>query len=677
LNNAVATTAYFTGDLIGFTTGLLLTILLLVLTLRAAKLPGTPVANIVFAVCALAWTAGGLARTALIASRVPRESPLALLALAVQFSGAAAFPIPILTVWRPFAVLSWQKIWGRILQICCQFAAGVILTLLWCGTFLGARSSLLIAIEQYTAYNATIFLLLGAVVCLRRNSTPGSIYLPSLVIVAAVLCTSLKMSLGGNDPVHAGPAGTLTVAARHLIPILILSAFFLFARFRFADVFIRYGVRILLAGLWATILALFAHSDFLMRTTARTLSPQASHVFGVILAANALLLSFTFADERISVMVNRWLFRPPDYRAAARQLRDEIDRLQSEPEITKTVEDCVRNTLHLDGALLLSIDCERPWRWPAEALQGEIVEFGYSDPLLNLLPLPNVEFLVPIVSKGRHVRHLLLVSPGAARPRLVTNDLNYLRTAAAQCGDRLDTLRSEQEAVERKAHEALLGQQVIEAELRALRSQVSPHFLFNSLNTIADLIVRDPVHAEEMTLRLAEVFRHVLANSSRSLTSVGEEIEFIRTYLSIEEARFRDRLQVRIDVAPEISCEHIPSLILQPLVENALKHGLGPKRGPGHLWISAHAEGEQLRLKVEDDGVGPHREGYARGRMEGGPPRPTAQKGSRPSGLGLTNVAERLKTLYRDQASIRFEPRESGGSCVTLLIPRGHGASPA
>jgi len=84
-----------------------------------------------------------------------------------------------------------------------------------------------------------------------------------------------------------------------------------------------------------------------------------------------------------------------------------------------------------------------------------------------------------------------------------------------------------------------------------------------------------------------------------------------------------------------------------------------------------------LRLQVEDDGVGPHGEGFARARMEGGPPRPTAQNGSRRSGLGLTNVAERLKTLYRDQASIRFEPRESGGSCVTLLIPRSHGTRPA
>src|ERR1041384_1879477 len=107
-----------------------------------------------------------------------------------------------------------------------------------------------------------------------------------------------------------------------------------------------------------------------------------------------------------------------------------------------------------------------------------------------------------------------------------------------------------------------------------------------------------------MTLRLASVFRHVLAQSRRPLTSIREEMDFLRTYLHIEEARFGDRLQVAIEMGPEIAGEQVPSLILQPLVENALKHGLGPKPGPGHLWISAYPEGNQIRLTVEDDGMG-------------------------------------------------------------------------
>src|SRR5262249_26028137 len=156
----------------------------------------------------------------------------------------------------------------------------------------------------------------------------------------------------------------------------------------------------------------------------------------------------------------------------------------------------------------------------------------------------------------------------------------------------------------------------------------------NALNTIAELIVRDPARAETMTLRLAAVFRHALAHARRPLTPVRDEIEFVRTYLHIEEARFGDRLQVEIEVAPEGAGEGLRSLTLQPLVENALKHGLGPKPGPGRLWISAHAEGPQVRLRVEDDGLGPD----AR-RVRSGP---------ESAGVGLSNIAERLVTLYHD-----------------------------
>ena len=204
------------------------------------------------------------------------------------------------------------------------------------------------------------------------------------------------------------------------------------------------------------------------------------------------------------------------------------------------------------------------------------------------LPVANAEVLIPVTSAGR-ITHVLVLSPGPSRPGLVSHDLNFLRAVAAQFGNRLDTLHREREAIERQSREALLLQQVAEAELRALRAQINPHFLFNSLNTIADLIVRDPVRAEAMTLRLASVFRHVLAHSSRSMTTIREEMEFLRTYLYIEEARFGDRLRVNFDVAPEAAGQSIPSLILQPLVENAMKHGLGPKPGPGqHLDLGAN-----------------------------------------------------------------------------------------
>jgi two-component system LytT family sensor kinase len=302
----------------------------------------------------------------------------------------------------------------------------------------------------------------------------------------------------------------------------------------------------------------------------------------------------------------------------------------------------------LNGARWFPLEDAPALQFPAPLLEGEIVELGRTDALRRALPLPNVEVLVPIAPSGR-VTHLLLVAPGSARPGLVMQDFNFLRGAAAQCGNRLDALRRESEAAERESREAVLQQQVTEAELRALRAQINPHFLFNSLNTIADLVVRDAVRAEAMTLRLAGVFRHVLANSSRPLTSIRDEIAFLRTYLYIEEVRFGDRLRVELNMAPDIGNQEIPSLILQPLVENALKHGLAPRPGPGHLWISAHADGEQVLLRVEDDGIGP---------------------GTAPAGLGLTNVAERLATLYQDRAAVKLEPRPGGGTRVTIRLPR-------
>jgi len=274
-----------------------------------------------------------------------------------------------------------------------------------------------------------------------------------------------------------------------------------------------------------------------------------------------------------------------------------------------------------------------------------------------------VELLVPVRSEGR-VTHMLAIAPGPARRGLVTHEVNYLRSMAAQFGYRLDALHMEERLVAVQSHEAVLQQQVTEAELRALRAQVNPHFLFNSLNSIANLVVTNPEQAETMTLRLARVFRHMLANSARPLISLHEEVEFLETYLQIEEARFGSRLQVKIVVDPAVATEQIPSLILQPIVENALKHGLGPKPGPGHLWITAEADGNQVCLRVEDDGVGP-----AIGVLK------LNGSNGRSNGVGLENVSHRLNALYQDQGRMTIEVRQAGGTRVTILLPRESGAA--
>jgi two-component system LytT family sensor kinase len=609
-----------TTDLIHFTTSLLITAVLLVLTLRAARLPGTPAANILFAVCGILWSAGGLVDVLLLAAGMARDARDVRAAWAVQYSGAAIFPIAILAVWRPFAALPWQKTAARALQICAGISAAAIVAVL--STLRFSRGTL----TRATAINAGIVLVLGAAVMLRRGSTPRAVYLPSMAIVAA-LAVAVLMMLPGSG-------GWLQGVAGHLILLMVLCTFLLFARFRLADRFIRYAVRILLAALWAGLLAGITTAPTAWEVVHRAQFPAAVHAFLLVLSVNALLFSIAFVDERIGKQVNRWLFRAPDYRAETRGLAARLRDLHDEQAIADAVEDAARRPLELSEARVTAIDGAAP----SALLDGETVEHAG-------------EVLVPMSSGGR-VTHLLAVAPGPARPGLVSNDLDYLRAIAAMYGNRMDALGREREAIERQSREAVLLQQVTEAELRALRAQINPHFLFNSLNTVADLIVRDPVRAETMTLRLASVFRHVLAHSSRPLTTVRDEIEFLRAYLYIEEARFGDRLRVEIAVDDAAAGEAVPSLILQPLVENALKHGLAPKPGPGHLTIAVTSEESFLRLRVEDDGMG------LGGRRES-------------HGVGLANVEERLATLYQDRASVTLEAREGGGCRVTVLIPRG------
>jgi len=262
---------------------------------------------------------------------------------------------------------------------------------------------------------------------------------------------------------------------------MVLCTFLLFARFRLADRFIRYTVRILLAALWATLLAGLTTAPTPWQVLHQAQFPSAVHAFLMVLSVNGLIVSIAFVDDRIGKQVNRWLFRAPDYRVETRRLAARLRDLDDEQKIAAAVEEAARRPLELGGAHVSAMDAAV---WPAALLDGDTVERAG-------------EVLVPMSSGGR-VTHLLAVTPGPARPGLVSHDLDYLRAIAGLFGNRLDALSRERDAIERQSREAVLLQQVTEAELRALRAQINPHFLFNSLNTVADLIVRDPLLIRDM-----------------------------------------------------------------------------------------------------------------------------------------------------------------------------------
>jgi two-component system LytT family sensor kinase len=353
-------------------------------------------------------------------------------------------------------------------------------------------------------------------------------------------------------------------------------------------------------------------------------------------------------------MVDAWILRQPDFRSTLRLLWERMAKIDSGSDLFAISEGIICEALDVSAARVL-----RPGEIPgieahAGANAGRSWELCCDDPGRTLLPELDVDVLLPIRVHGQ-VTHVMAVAPGRFRRSLVSSEIDFLESAAGQIGNRLEALAHEIEKMERQSREATLREMAAQAELKALRAQINPHFLFNSLNTIADLIVTDPEKAEAMTVLLAKVFRHVLMHSDQQFSHVSEEMAFLRTYLDIEQVRFGPRLRVSMKVDATISAAAIPSLILQPVVENAIKHGFASKVGEGHIRITAALQGGFVRLAVEDDGVGAP-----------SPPSVAAPAGN---GLGLKIIAERLRTIYDGRASLDVQLAERLGSCVTILIP--------
>jgi len=636
------------GNLAGFYLGIVISVLLLALTLRAMRLPGTPVANIFLAICALLWNIGGLIAT-FQGSGKPTYETTPSVALAIQFTGAALWPLPLLTIWRHLAVEEWQCRTWRYLQTIASMSAAVIATGVWLAA--AGLTVPLMDIKRLAAYGSTLLLVTAGLMILRGRRASRALLFSMALIFAGLLDTSISMIVGSHALQTQWIQCIVSVTGHQSVLLVVIGTFFLFARFRFADVLIRYTVRLFLASLCASALVLFISAPAIRNFAGDDKLPVAGYFVAAAILATGLLISFAPLDRTVGRLFDRSLFHAPDYRDEARKLGESIRGLYSENDVIAAALSAIRTTLALSDARSIPLSSLAE-AFPPEIREGQIAQLECGSALAKALHMPDAELLVP-VRAGGVVATVLVIAPGAARRTLVSHEVNYLQSVAAQLGTRLDLLRLEREMADRQSREAVLQQQVTEAELRALRAQINPHFLFNSLNTIANLIATDPPRAEVMTLRLARVFRYVLANSSRQMVSVREEMEFLRTYLDIEEARFGSRLLVEFNVSPEVALSSVPSLILQPVVENALRHGLGPRPGPGKLKISATSEGDLLCLAVEDDGVGPG-----------------TRSDDAPGGVGLRNIMQRLTALYSDDARLTIQPALPEGTLVTLLLPR-------
>jgi len=210
--------------------------------------------------------------------------------------------------------------------------------------------------------------------------------------------------------------------------------------------------------------------------------------------------------------------------------------------------------------------------------------------------------------------------------------------------------RRESEA--RALNAAQLETRLIEAQLQSLQRQLHPHFLFNTLNTISGLIRTDPEGADKMIDRLGDLLRMTLHKSGIQEVPLKEELDVLETYLEIEQTRFGNRLTVDMHIPPEVLDAMVPSLVLQPLVENAIRHGIAPNARPGWIAVQASREDDDLVLQIRDSGDG----------------LPPDRLMALNRGVGLDNTRARLEHLYRDRYQFTFSNLERG-FCVTIRIP--------
>jgi signal transduction histidine kinase len=443
-------------------------------------------------------------------------------------------------------------------------------------------------------------------------------------VATSRLVGTMSLFLLAMSFVHLGSGHATQVWSRELafhhaaIPLALL---ILLQDYRFVllDAFLRFLANVILAAIF-TFGAVEASS---------LLPPASTPFYQALLLTGAGLLLILFAMVRSygQRLLTRLVFRRPDQEALLARLtlsiRDERDYLLTAARHlgefmgaeASVVEDRRLLDLDLGGPILTS---ELPRH------RAEFEDEG-------------VETIVPLHIPSGGARHVLLGRRSGGR-RYLSEDLQVLGRAAGKIVEQVE-----------QYHESEMRRLVAQAELRALQSQIHPHFLFNALNTLYGIIPRTARGARDTVLNLADIFRYFL-ETERSFLPLEEELRIVKAYLEIERLRLGEKLRVEIEVEPEALRVAIPILSIQPLIENAVKHGISPKPGGGLIQLDVRLEAQgSLRITVRDTGPG------------------FPSPGSK-SGVGLENVIRRLQLCYGFEAKLEIQSNTQG-SAVSFSIP--------
>ena len=412
-------------------------------------------------------------------------------------------------------------------------------------------------------------------------------------------------------------------------------------RFALADIFLKRVLTLFVtvaAALALYVLVVVPH--VLPLAAIDPMDPRAT--VAMLALWTGLVLVYPVVKRWIDGVVDRVILRRVDYRELRAAIEAEVTSLDDPEAVLDAACGALGPALAATGVRWTEAD--------RDPFAPSILPRSRSAP-------QEVSIHVPTTDRPAYSLEIGALSWGR---RLLSDDVAMLDGVALVVARRIDAIRMTRERFERTLREQEMVQLATEAELRALRAQLNPHFLFNALTTIGHLIQEAPPRALETLYRLTGLLRAVLKRSDGDVTTLGDELELIESYLAIERARFEERLRVCIDVPQDLLSFRLPPFVLQPLVENAVKHGIAPRRQGGEVTIVARRTagiGEDiLRVSVSDTGVGiaPHQ--LARRRAEG---------------VGLDNVERRVERHYGRRASFEITSTPGVGTKVEIRIPAG------
>jgi hypothetical protein len=454
----------------------------------------------------------------------------------------------------------------------------------------------------------------------RQTWAMAALFGMMMLLFAAILAVG-EIS-GGRHGGHPFIGSLLEVLPKSLPLVFVFVSTYFESRFAFFDIFVKRGFALLVA--MAILVVWFSFALPLLAP--RASGPAAAWLFA--LAVLPLLALAPWVYARVSrALDRRWLGRPYSTVEAVTRVLAALRSATSEPEAIARAEEALADI----------------FRAPVMVLSG--VEPGPA-------PFAVAREAAIRCTQGPPMR--LLLGPRAGDVPYFSQDLVLVRSLADVFASVLDNLRLQERrhVEEQRTHElSLIASQ---AELKALRAQINPHFLFNALNAIAGLLHRDPATADRTIERLADVFRYTLRRSNSEWAILDDEIEFVRAYLEVERARFGDRLEIDIQVSSDVRTERVPTMMLQTLVENAVKHGVSAVPGRARLKIDVRERNGRVVMSVSDNG-----------------PRFDAGSAAGDSGgYGLANIRQRLAGYFGQAATLEFSRDDRNGETrVTVSLP--------